>query len=271
MSTAAAEQRIQEPRNMRAALAQHWPEYLMEAAALGMFMISACVFTVLLEHPSSPVQQAVNSATLRRAIVGVAMGGTAIAIMLSPWGKRSGAHINPSVTLTFLALGKIAWRDAVFYVVAQFAGAIAGVFVADILIGPPLRDSATNYAITAPGGGAPRAFAAEFLISALLMATVLVVSNKRAIARYLPLIAGFMIAVYIIVEAPISGMSMNPARTFGAAFVGRQYTALWLYFSAPLAGMLLAGQLYRVLFGTRAVYCAKFHHHNHYRCIFRCR
>src|SRR5208337_872322 len=129
----------------------HWPEYLMEAAGLGLFMISACVFTVLLEHPMSPVQQAIENGTVRRVLIGVAMGLTAIGLICSPWGKRSGAHLNPSVTLAFLSLGKVTWTDAFFYVMGQFSGGALGVAVAGLLIGEPLRDAAVNFAVTVPG------------------------------------------------------------------------------------------------------------------------
>jgi len=94
------------------ALREHWPEYLMEGAELGLFMISACAFTVLLFHPASVVAQNIHSEIFRRMLMGVAMGSTAIAIIFSPLGKRSGGHFNPSVTLTFFRLGKIkAWDD----------------------------------------------------------------------------------------------------------------------------------------------------------------
>ncbi|MDO9162838.1 MAG: aquaporin [Methylococcaceae bacterium] len=83
-------------------LREHWPEYLMEAWGLGMFMVSAGIVTVLLEASESPIPELIPDANLRRAIVGMAMGLTAIGIIYSPWGKQSGAHINPAVTLTFL-------------------------------------------------------------------------------------------------------------------------------------------------------------------------
>src|SRR5574342_250979 len=105
---------------MRSALARHWPEYLMEAAGLGIFMLSACLFDVLLEHPASPFRQAIADPLTRRMLMGVAMGLTAVVIIYSPWGMQSGAHLNPAVTLSFLRLGKVAIWDGVFYVLAQF-------------------------------------------------------------------------------------------------------------------------------------------------------
>src|SRR5712691_264965 len=117
---------------MRAALASHWPEYLIEAAGLGLFMLSACVFAAVLGHPASPVVIARPFAM--RVFMGLAMGLTALALVLSPWGKRSGAHFNPAVTLTFYRLGKIATFDAAFYVLAQFAGGAAGVLVAAAIL-----------------------------------------------------------------------------------------------------------------------------------------
>jgi len=99
---------------VRAALCQHWPEYLIEAAGLGVFMVSAGVFVMLFEQPGSPLHRAIASPDLRRVLIGVAMGLTAVAIIYSPWGRQSGAHLNPAVTLTFLRLGKVAPVDAMF-------------------------------------------------------------------------------------------------------------------------------------------------------------
>lgn len=84
---------------MLIALRRHWPEYLMEAAGLGLFMVSACLFGALLEHPASPARQALPDPGLRRALGGLAMGLTAVGIIYSPWGKQSGAHINSSDTI----------------------------------------------------------------------------------------------------------------------------------------------------------------------------
>src|SRR5256886_16741535 len=112
---------------MLRALCEHWPEYLCEAAELGLFMISAGMFTILLHHPGSPVLNFIPSEFTRRMLTGIAMGSSAIALVFSPLGKRSGAHFNPAVTLTFWRLGKVKNWDAVFYIVAQFiAGSVRG-------------------------------------------------------------------------------------------------------------------------------------------------
>lgn len=256
---------------MLAALKQHWPEYLMEAAELGLFMFSACAFTVLLAHPSSPLAQAVPDGLLRRMMMGSAMGLTAIAIVFSPLGQRSGAHFNPSVTLTFFRLGKIQAWDAAFYTLFQFAGGIAGVLLASFTFGELVAHQTVNYAATLPGPQGPVvAFFAEVLISFLLMAVILTVSNTKRLARWTGMFAGALVATYITFESPISGMSMNPARTFGSAVGGSVWMSIWIYFVAPPVGMLLAAEAYQRLRSSRVVACAKLHHHNNKRCIFRC-
>ena len=252
-------------------MTRHWPEYAIEAACLGLFMISACVFATLLEHPLSPVHAAVDDSTLRRVLIGVAMGLTAIGLIYSPWGQQSGAHMNPSLTLTYLRLGKIAPADAFAYVLAQLAGGFAGVLVARLVLGGAVADAAVNYAATMPGPrGAGLAFLGELVISFGMMTMVLVVSNSR-LARFTGLFAGMLVATYISVEAPLSGMSMNPARTLGSAIHAGRWTALWVYFTAPPLGMLAAAEVYLHLPGAREVWCAKLHHDNDKRCIFHCR
>ncbi len=253
-------------------IAQHWPEYAIEGAGLGLFMLSACAFVALIEHPVSPVVAFVGDGMARRSLIGLAMGATAIALIYSPWGKQSGAHLNPAVTLTFYRLGKIEPQDAAFYVVAQFLGAIAGMALATLLLGRRLlSDPSVSYVATIPGpSGSIAAFAAEGLISFGLMMTVLALSNHRAFNRLTGVAAGLLVALYITVEAPISGMSMNPARTFGSALAANSWTSIWIYFVAPLAGMLAAAEVYVRTKGKSAVLCCKLHHDNDKRCIFRC-
>ncbi|HKG13015.1 MAG TPA: aquaporin [Pyrinomonadaceae bacterium] len=249
---------------------EHWPEYSIEAAGLGFFMLSACAFGVLLFHPSSPAVAAIPNSILRRVLMGAAMGSTAIAIIHSPWGKRSGAHVNPATTLAFFRLGKVKPADAFFYVAAQFVGGITGTLIAVALLGKFVSAPEVNYVVTQGEYGAGVAFAAEVFITFVLMTVVLNVSNSPRLSRWTGVFAGALVLVYISVEAPLSGMSMNPARTFASAFAAREWTALWVYFTAPPLGMLAAAELYKRTCGLSRVYCAKLHHRNTQRCIFNC-
>jgi len=193
-------------------LARHWQEYTIEAVCLGFFLVSAAGFATLLQHPASPLSGWTASPVARRVAMGSAMGLTLIALIYSPLGRRSGAHMNPAVTLTFMRLGKVAPPDAAGYILGQFVGGFAGILAAiGMFRGLPAHPS-VNYVATIPGpSGAAVAFAAEVAIS-----------------------FGMMLLT------PLSGMSMNPARTLGPAILAHAISTLWIYFTAPLIGMLLA-------------------------------
>lgn len=254
------------------ALLNHWPEYLIEGALLGMFMVAACVAVVIVQHPQSPVARTIRGPHTHRVIIGILMGLTAIALIYSPLGQRSGAHMNPGTTLTFLVLGKVRAWDAVFYIAAQFIGGLAGVrLAAAAALGRLVSHETINYAATVPGRhGLAAAWVAEFVIAFGLMAMVLVSTNHAGSAPFTGLFAGLLVAAYIAVEAPISGMSMNPARTLGSAVPARAYRGLWIYFSAPPLAMLCAAGVYAAVAGHDGVYCAKMNHSGHERCIFNC-
>jgi aquaporin Z len=242
----------------------------MEVAGLGVFMVSAATMTSLLEHPASPARALLTDPTMRRAAMGVAMGTTAAALIYSPWGRRSGAHNNPAVTLTFFRLGKISGRDALAYITAQFVGGAAGIAAAAMLLRPWIAHPSVNYVATVPGPGGPLlAFAAEAAISFVLMFFVLTMSSHAKAARYTGVIAALLIACFITVEAPLSGMSMNPARTLGPDLVGNVFQGLWIYFLAPPIGMLGAAEVVARLRRRSSIRCAKlFHDSGH--CIFGC-
>jgi len=202
-------------------------------------------------------------------LMGSAMGATVMAIVLSPWGKQSGAHFNPAVTFTFYRLGNVAFWDAMFYCAAQFLGAMAGVALASFVLRGAPMDKAVHYAATMPGVyGTTVTFAAELAISFILMSTILFASNHQVLEPYTHYFAAILVAGYIAFESPLSGMSTNPARTFGPALFGRYWHALWIYFIAPPMGMLAAAELFLLARGRKGPYCAKLHHHNDKRCIF---
>lgn len=250
----------------------HLREYVSEGSLLATFMVAACCASAAFFHPDSPIAARVRSPVARRVGVGVLMGLTAVALVRSPIGLLSGAHMNPSVTVAFAALGKLAPLDAVGYVVAQVIGGAIGVVAARGILGGALSHASVNHAATLPGPcGAAAAWACEFAIAFGMMGMVLVSSNTRAFAPYTAHFAGVLIALYITFEAPFSGMSMNPARTLASAMGARQYRALWVYFTAPPLGMLAAAGLYAGVWGCQCVYCGKLDHSGHDRCIFRCR
>jgi aquaporin Z len=248
-------------------LRNNWPEYLIEAGALGCFMVSAGVFSVLIDHPQGPMRGLVESDLLRRALVGLAMGVTSIAIVYSPWGRRSGAHMNPAMTFAFWYLGKIATVDAVCYAVAQFAGGAAGVFAAYAILGAAFADPPVHFVATVPGThGSAIAFMAELVISFLLLYAVLSVIARPRFALFSGIAAGALVLTFITVEAPLSGMSMNPARSFASALPAQLWSDLWLYFTAPVLGMGLAAALH-ARSPRSAGHCAKFIHTPDQRCI----
>jgi aquaporin Z len=252
-------------------LADHWREYASEALCLGLFMVSAAVVTTMLRHPASPLSTWSAPPIVQRVPIGIAMGLTLIAIVYSPIGRRSGAHMNPALTLTFLRLGKVDPVDAAAYVVAQFVGGGLGIIAATLLLAGLPADPSVNFLATVPGPrGAAVAFVAEAAISFGMMLLVLTVSNAR-LMRWTGVCAGALVAAYITLEAPLSGMSMNPARTFAPAVLAHTARSLWIYFTAPPLGMLVAAELYVRRFGRERVRCAKLHHPSDIRCIFRCR
>jgi aquaporin Z len=258
-------------QNAIASLRLHWPEYLMEVAEMGLYLFLTCLFATLLQHPASPIRHLIPSGILRRAIMGAAVGATVFAIVMTPWGKQSGGHFNPAITFTFYRLRRVDFWDALFYGAAQFLGATGGVAIAAYILRDTPSHEAVRYAATLPGRyGDGVAFVAELAISFSLMATVLFTANHETLARYTPFFVGALYAIYITFETPLSGMSMNPARTFGSAFHASYWHALWVYFIAPTLGMLAAAEVFLRARSGVGPYCAKLYHANNKRCIFHC-
>jgi aquaporin Z len=248
-------------------LRAHYPEYLIEGWALGMFMVSAGVVTTLIEAPT-PLRSVLTEPDLRRALIAAAMGLTAVALIHSPWGKRSGAHMNPAVTLTFLRLGHIASRDAFFYILAQCVGGTLGVLLVHALLSDAFSQPPVSFVATVPGAhGVAVAALGEFAISFAMMAMILRVSNSRRYMRFTGGFAGLLVALWITFEAPLSGMSMNPARTLASAVPSGIWTGFWIYLLAPLAGMQAAASVHLALRGAQSVACSKLMHTDDQRCI----
>lgn len=226
------------------ALRRHGAAYLMEAAGIAFFIAVSSVASTLLEYPGSPLHALIPIKAWRRVPLAIIIGLVIVGVTRVT-GKRSGAHINPAVTWAFYRHGKITAWDAVGYTVAQVAGAVAAALGMRAVLGAPYAHPSVDYVVTKPGpGGPPMAFAAEFVISFILMLALLVATESRRLEKAAGWIAGALLAAYIVVETPLSGMSLNPARSFGSAIAAPASPALWVYVVAPTLAMWTAVEVY---------------------------
>ena len=243
----------------------------MDGALLGLFMVSACLSVALLEYPTSPLHQLISSDFVRRAVIGVAMGLTALCLIYSPWGKRSGAFMNPAMTICFLRLGKLELKDALGYILAQFLGGTLGVAACALSFKRWVSHPAVNYVVTAPGpAGVPVAWFAELGISFLMLSVVMTVNRVPSLAPRTGFFAAVLVALFITFEAPLSGMSLNPARSFASSLIAHSWAGFWVYLSAPISGMLLGVELQRRLETRHARLCGKLNHSETDACFVQC-
>ena len=248
----------------------HWPEYgaeLLGTAFLLFVGLSAVVFDFgkgLL--PSSLIPDV----SLRRLITGLIFAGSGSLVAISPLGKLSGAHINPSVSLAFWAQGKMKHMDLIGYIVAQFIGAILG----DVLLVSVWRihaQSVTNR-MTLPGVGYPLwlVFVAEMVLTCILVLLIFLFVSSHRLMRWTPLMNWFVVATMVWLESPISGTSLNSARSIAPALITWLWTSQWLYCAAPPLGGLLAVGLFRLIsVGKQDVLTGKLFHESRYRSIFK--
>jgi aquaporin Z len=230
---------------LKASWRNNWRHYLQEAAGLAIFMISACFFGAMLESPHSSWHVAIPNGLLRLSIMGVLMGGTALFIFYSPFTSPSGSQINSAVTITFWRLGKMCHWDAVFYIVFQVTGGTLAVFIMQMILDGVLVEPPINSVATIPGkyGWLPALFM-ELSIAFVTMSIVLFTSAHPVLSKYTRFIAAGLVCCWVIIAGPISGFGMNPARTLASAIPGNSWSGWWMYMIAPVAGMLLASELF---------------------------
>ncbi|TPG65629.1 MIP/aquaporin family protein [Hymenobacter nivis] len=231
-------------RELLPALRRHWPYYLAEAAGPAAFLVVSSATAVIFHHPNSAVARALGPSELvQRVGLGLVIAGLIMAMAYSPWGKRSGAHFNPAVTLGFWRLGHIRTADAAWYVLAQFAGALGAGFLMFNLLQQWFGYPAIHYNITRPitgDYGWLLALGAEIGISAVFLLVLLGALHSARFKGWAGALSGLMLAVFIVFESPLSGMSLNPARSTGTAVAAQLAPALWVYFAGPLLAMWAA-------------------------------
>ncbi len=214
------------------------------------------------------VSRHVPSHSLRLLMTGTVYAGSGSLWALTPPGKRSGAHINPSVTLGFALHGKMNGPDVAGYVVGQFAGAIAAAYAATAVWGNALRSIQFGMTLPGPGYTATQAAVAEIVMTGLLMLTILTCVSHDRLARRTPLAVWILVAVEVWLGAPISGTSLNPARSFGPSLVAMTFADQWIYWVMPPAGAAAAVALFAIVTDRRAL-TAKLYHAAGYRSVFR--
>jgi len=215
-----------------AALRRHWPEYAVEGGFLGLFVLAAGIVSAWLQAADG------DAPAWRHVLAGVVPGLLLMAMIYSPWGRRSGSHMNPAITLAYLRLGKMGRWDGVFYILAQVAGALAAVL---LLRSGALLPPATAPSSLAAGGGPSNpwlAWAAQFLLSAAAMLLILFTSNHASWFRWTGVAYGLLAMLVVACVSPLA--------------------------------MQIAIEGYRLLTGRTQVLCAKLAHNTHGRCIFRC-
>lgn len=217
----------------------------------------------------SPMRAMEMSDGLRRLVTGILFAGGGTLVVLSPLGQCSGGHLNPAVTWAFWWKGQVKTPDAVIYTIAQCLGAIAGVGIVALAGGTFAKS--VQLGLTVPGAGYTPvvAFVAEVGITFLLMFLILYCVNDSRVAAKTPYLAGTLVALLVFLEAPISGTSLNPARSFAPALWTQLFQFQWIYWIAPLFGAIAAVPTFGWLFpGKRDGGCAKLFHTERYRCIF---
>ena len=246
------------------ALRRHWPEYAVEGGFLFAFVLAAGLVTAWLP----PVGAA--SEILHRALSGVVLGGLLIAMIYSPWGRRSGSHMNPAITLAYLRLGKVGRWDGVFYIVAQVAGGLAAVLLLRGGALLPTAAASASLAATIGPSNVWLAFATQLVLSTLAMLLILFTSNHASFFRWTGIVYGLLVMLVVACVSPLAGFGMNAARLLAVDASGDAGLLHWLNLLPPLLGMQLAIEVYRLFTGRSQVLCAKLAHNTHGRCIFRC-
>src|SRR2546423_12164858 len=191
------------------------------------------------------ITESVHHGTL--GSIGIALAfGLAIMVMVYATGHLSGAHINPAVTIAFTLTRHFPVRDAFAYVAAQCAGAIAGALV--LLAAWPSKPGSLG--ATVPGAGVGTALVYELVLTAILMFVIMAVAtDTRAVGAAAAIAIGGTVGLDALFGGPVTGASMNPARSLGPALVAGEWHDLWIYLAGPIAGSALGAFAYQLVRG----------------------
>ena len=246
----------------------HLSEWAAEGAGTAILLLVVVSVVTLVFGPGSPVAGALPARSPRLLLAGLLIAGSASLVAVSPLGRLSGGHINPAVTLGFWLTGHVHYHDLVGYVGAQLLGALAGVAVGAVVWGS--RASAVGYGMTLPGSGVSdlTAGAIELAMTAVLLLAIFSMTSRPRLMRYTPLVTWILVAVLVWRLAPLTGTSLNPARSLAPALFARNFNSLWIYLVAPPLGAALAALMVKLRL-LRLPLTAKLFHDPNYRSVTR--
>ncbi len=217
----------------------HWVEWACEFVGTALLLVGGLSAVCFDFAPGSPVASLVPDHSARLLITGLLFAGSGSLVAISPLGRRSGAHLNPAVTLAFWRRGHVHVHDLIGYVVAQVAGAFTGAALVRWWWGAKAR--AIDLGVTQPGHGiGGGAVVIEALMTALLVGAILLMVSSSKTAHWTPLVVWILIAVLVWQGAPLTGTSLNPARSLAPALLAPHTASLWIYLIGPPIGALLA-------------------------------
>jgi aquaporin Z len=221
-----------------------YPVLLAELAGTGLLLLAGLSFVILDFGAGSLVLKWFPDPGLRRLITGFLFGSTGGLIAVSPLGKLSGAHLNPMVTFAFWVQGKLQTHMMAAYILVQFAGAALGSL--PLLLWGQMGGS-VDFGATVPGSGYSIlvALSGEILTTGAMILGLFFFLSHTRLRRFTPLLFPFLYAVMVFLEAPVSGTSTNPARSFGPSLVAGVWQDWWIYWLGPMLGTLLALALIR--------------------------
>ncbi len=238
----------------------HLAEWIAEFLGTAILVLGGLSAVVVDFSAGSPVARIIPDASPRLLLTGALFAGTGALVTISPIGRRSGAHLNPAVTLAFWLTGHVHHHDLAGYVVGQVLGGLAGAAALIAIWGA--RAASVHDGITQPAVGLtqPEAAAIEALMTAAMIVTILLMVSSRRTMRWTPLGVWVVVTLLVWQGAPLTGTSLNPARSFGPAVMAGDLHAFWVYVAGPLAGAVLAVALQRAVLPDVVPLTAKLFH-----------
>jgi len=242
----------------------HWAEWSCEFAGTALLLIGGLSAVCLDFGSHSPTARLVPDHSVRLLITGLLFAGTGSLVAVSPLGRRSGAHLNPVVTLAFWVQHRVHVHDVIGYIAAQCLGALAGAAVVRGLWGSTAVAVRTGATVPGHGFGPGDAVLLEGAMTTALLLMLLFFTSSHALARWTPLGNWLLVATLVWVGADYTGTSLNPARSLGPAIVSSLLGIWWVYVVGPLLGGALATGVFG-LFRDRVTLTAKLFHDPRYR------